>query len=759
MNIWMRKCIIEDKKNYGLSKPVTFFFFIQENDEYNMMMDQIIEFFTSLFQTENWHARWDWGTWTEFHGWLYIFSDIAIWAAFFIFPFLLIKFIKRNPDSPIPSVFWLFVAFIIASGLTFFIDMLLFWWPGYRVSALLHFVAAIFSWIAIFSSYKYIPVALTLRTAEQVEAEVQMHKRTEAKFMNMLESAPDSMVMTDSHGKIIMVNVQTEAIFGYKREEIMGKEVEILIPYRYHERHVHHRNEYMGNPKVRAMGHGMELYGRRKNGEEFPVEVSLSPMHLVDENERVVMSAIRDITRQKMAEAEIKKLNENLELLVIERTTELELALMKEKMARSEMARNQQRLGMLTEASHALASSIDYTETLNNMARLMVPRFADWCSMDEFDENGHMKRIVVVHADPEQEPLVFKLAQVYPADSHTHEGGYGVLSTRVPKMFNNITDELIRSLAANEEHYQLLKKLNVSSAILVPLLIRENIFGIMSFVCSDSFRAFNEDDLVFAVELARRVTLAVENTRIYRELQESNAELESRVARRTLELEAINKELEAFSYSVSHDLRAPLRSIDGFSNKLLKDYGDLFDETGKDYFNRVKNASQHMGHLIDDLLKLARISRIEMHPVEINLSAIGQNITKELQEASPERVAHITIQENMMAMGDRSLLQIVLQNLLDNAWKYSRKKEVTLIDFGSFEKDGQTVYYVRDNGVGFDMKYVDKIFGAFQRLHSVSEFEGTGIGLATVNRIIRRHHGNIWVDSEVDKGTTFYFNL
>ncbi|HET6556760.1 MAG TPA: PAS domain S-box protein [Prolixibacteraceae bacterium] len=637
--------------------------------------------------------------------------------------------------------------------------MLIFWWPIYHVSALLRFVAAIVSWMAIFSFYNYIPVALTLRTAEQVEAEVQMHKRTESKFMVLLDSAPDAMVITDRYGKIIMVNMQTENIFGYKRDEIMGKEVEILIPPRYHNRHVHHRDEYMVQPKVRAMGHGMELYGRRKNGDEFPVEVSLSPMHLVDENERVVISAIRDITSKKETEAEIKKLNENLELLVIERTSELELALMKEKMARSEMARNQQRLAMLTEASHALGSSVDYEEALSKMARLMVPRFADWCSVDEFDEKGHMKRLMAAHSDPEKEPLVYRLAEVYPADAVKRDGAYGILETRESRIIPEITDEVIRSMVRSDEHYQLLSRLSLKSAIFVPLLIRDKIFGLMSFACSESGRHFNNDDMVFAVELARRVTLAVENTRIYRELQESNAELESRVARRTLELEAINKELEAFSYSVSHDLRAPLRSIDGFSNKLLKDYGAMFDETGRDYFNRVKNASQHMGQLIDDLLKLARISRIEMHPVEINLSEIAQNITKELQETTPERVAHITIQEDMMAMGDRNLLQIVLQNLLDNAWKYSRKKDVTQIGFGSLLKEGQTVYFVRDNGVGFDMKYVDKIFGAFQRLHSVSEFEGTGIGLATVNRIIRRHHGNIWVDSEVDKGTTFYFTF
>ncbi|HLN75296.1 MAG TPA: PAS domain S-box protein [Prolixibacteraceae bacterium] len=722
-------------------------------------MHQIIEFFSKLFQTENWPARWEWGTWTEFHGWLYILSDLGIWAAFFVFPFLLIRFIRKNPTSPLPLVFWTFVAFIIFCGLTYFIDILVFWWPGYRLSALLRFVTAVISWITIIKFYKYIPTALTLRSAREVEEEMLQHKRTEARFMGLLESAPDAMVITNIEGKITMVNAQTETIFGYNRAEILGQEVEILIPQRFHHRHVHHRNDYINHPKVRAMGHGMELYGRRKDGTEFPVEVSLSPMNLIDDNELVVMSAIRDITRQKETESEIKKLNENLELLVIERTSELELALMKEKIARSEMAKNQQHLALLTDATQILSSSLDYKKTLNDLAQLLVPRFADWCSFDEFDEHGIMKRIVVNHVDPEKINLVYQLSQVYPADANTREGGYGTLSTRQPRMISEINDEVIRSLSRNEDHYRLLKLLSAQSAILVPLLIRDKIFGIMSLVSSDSNRKFNEEDYIFAIELARRITLAVENTMIYRELQESNADLEDRVAKRTLELEAINKELEAFSYSVSHDLRAPLRSIDGFSNKILKDYGTLFDEQGKDYFNRVMNASRHMGHLIDDLLKLARISRMELHPEAIDLSEIARNIVAELQETSPERKAEFLIDENLMAKGDRSLIQVVLQNLLDNAWKYSRNSSITRIEFGSLMQDNRTVYFIRDNGVGFDMKYVDKLFGAFQRLHSVAEFEGTGIGLATVNRIIRRHHGTIWAESEINKGTTFFFTL
>ena len=722
-------------------------------------MNQIIEFFTNLFRTEHWPARWDWGVWTEFHGWLYIFSDIAIWGAFFVFPFLLIKFLRKKPGSPLPGVFWSFVAFIIFCGITYFIDIIIFWWPGYRISALFRFITAIISWITIFKFYKYIPIALTLRTAQEVDAELLQHRRTEEKFIGLLESAPDAMVITNIAGKIIMVNAQTESIFGYIREEVLGKEVEMLIPQRFHHRHVHHRQDYFINPKVRAMGHGMDLFGRRKDGTEFPVEVSLSPVSLSDEEDMVVISAIRDITRQKEAEAEIKKLNENLELLVIERTSELELALMKEKLARSEMVRNQQRLALLTEATQVLASSLDYRATLNKVTDLLIPAFADWCSFDEFGENGAMERIVATHADRNKVQKVYQLAEIYPANVVSMEGGYGVLSTRQPKIFNEIDEQTLRTFSVNEEHYQLLKELSIKSAILIPLLIRDKIFGIMSLVCSDSNRRFGEDDYIFSIELARRITLAVENTLIYRELQQSNAELETRVAKRTFELEAINKELEAFSYSVSHDLRAPLRSIDGFSNKILKDYGDRFDEQGKDYFNRVMNASRHMGHLIDDLLKLARISRMELHQETINLSLIAATIIKELQEASPDREASFNIEENLEATGDRSLIQVVLQNLFDNAWKYSRNEPVTKIEFGSLLMDEKKVYFIKDNGVGFDMKYVDKIFGAFQRLHSTSEFEGTGIGLATVYRIIRRHHGHIWVESEINKGTTFFFTL
>lgn len=722
-------------------------------------MNQIAEFFNELFSTADWPARWYCGIWTDFHGWLYIVSDLAIWAAYFVIPILLILFVKKKPSLPLPKVFWLFGAFILFCGLTHLIDAIIFWWPAYRLSALLRFITAVVSWITIFAIYKYLPVALSLKTAKDFEKELLERKKSELKFIGLLESAPDAMVITGFDGKIVMINAQAERIFGYSRDEIIGKEVEILVPERFHHKHTSHRQGYVKNPKTRGMGIGMDLFGKRKDGSEFPVEISLSPLKTTEEEEIMVISVIRDITKQKEAEAEIRKLNENLERLVVVRTSELELALKKEQSARAEMNQNQLRLTFLTKASNILASSLDYSETLKNLANMVTPEISDWCAIDEIDEDGKIMRIVVAHTDPEKIKLAFELAQKFPPDIDASQGIYQVVRTGKSELYPNISDELIESIAQDQEHLRLLHELGLKSAIIVPLISRNKFYGVLTLVLSDSGRLFDERDLEFANELARRATLAIENAKLYKQMQDSNAELEHRVAWRTTELEAINKELEAFSYSVSHDLRAPLRSIDGFSNKILKDYSNLLDDQGKDYFNRVMNASRHMGHLIDDLIKLARISRIDMNIEEINLSDMARSIISELKESNPERVISIYFQDNMIITGDRNLMHVALNNLLGNAWKYTKNKTETEIEFATVQKDGQTVYFIKDNGAGFDMRYVDKLFGAFQRLHSLSEFEGTGIGLATVQRIVRRHKGTIWAESEVDKGTTFFFTF
>lgn len=242
-------------------------------------------------------------------------------------------------------------------------------------------------------------------------------------------------------------------------------------------------------------------------------------------------------------------------------------------------------------------------------------------------------------------------------------------------------------------------------------------------------------------------------------LREFTKELEQRVRERTLELETANEELEAFSYSVSHDLRAPLRSIDGFSHALVEEYAHSLDEQGRDYLRRIRAASQRMAQLIDDLLALSRYTRQPMRRSMVNLSRLAADIVRDLQSHAPSRAVQVTIDPDLHAYGDASLLEAVLQNLLDNAWKFTSKTEHPIIEFGALHQGDERIYYVRDNGAGFDMRHADKLFGAFQRLHAERDFPGTGIGLALVQRILHRHGGRIWAEAQPGQGATFYFTV
>jgi signal transduction histidine kinase len=238
-----------------------------------------------------------------------------------------------------------------------------------------------------------------------------------------------------------------------------------------------------------------------------------------------------------------------------------------------------------------------------------------------------------------------------------------------------------------------------------------------------------------------------------------NEGLEIRVVARTAEIAAVNRELEAFAYSVSHDLRAPLRHMTGFSQVLLEDYSSVLDETAKDYLHRISRASVHMGHLIDGLLSLSRVSRGDLERTEVDLSAVVRTIAQQFRLAEPDRQVAITIPPQIHVRADARLMFLVLQNLLSNAWKFTGKTPGAEIEFGEAERDGQRAYFVRDNGAGFDMAYVAKLFAPFQRLHTTAEFEGTGIGLATVQRIISRHGGEISIESEIGAGTTIFFTV
>jgi PAS domain S-box-containing protein len=237
-------------------------------------------------------------------------------------------------------------------------------------------------------------------------------------------------------------------------------------------------------------------------------------------------------------------------------------------------------------------------------------------------------------------------------------------------------------------------------------------------------------------------------------------QVEKRIAERTQELAAMNRELEAFSYSVSHDLRAPLRSIEGFAKILLRDYrGKQIDAVGADYLQRMRSAVSRMGQLIEDLIELSRILRVDLSIEPVDLTRLANEIVVELRNHDPERQVEVNIESGMVADGDPRLLSVALTNLLGNAWKFTGKIGGARIQFGTHTGDGQVVYSIRDNGAGFNPEFADKLFAPFQRLHRATDFEGTGVGLAIVQRVIHRHNGRIWAESTVDQGATFYFTL
>ena len=500
-----------------------------------------------------------------------------------------------------------------------------------------------------------------LREQEAAVQDAVRRAQNKKRFRGLLEAAPDGMVIVDQEGTIVMVNAQMEKLFGYSREEVVGQRVEMLVPARFKDIHPFHRGQYGKNPGLRPMGADLELYALCKDGSEFPVEISLSPMETDVDN--LIIAAIRDITERKRAEEKFRGLLESAPdaMVVVDQEGTI------------------QRVNSQTERMFGY----DRAELVGQPGEVLAPR-----------------RFRKKHA--------------------RHREGYYV------------------------EHPAR------------PMGIGLDLFGLRKngaeFPVEISLSPLETEDGLLVSAAIRDVT---QRKRMEADVQKLNEDLQQRAA----QLEAANKELEAFSYSVSHDLRAPLRSIDGFSHVVLEDYGEQLPADARSYLERVRAAAQRMAVLIDDLLNLSRVTRTALQPKFINLSKMAEEIVQALQESQPERQVTVSLTPDLMVEADPHLMHIVLENLLNNAWKFTSKKEQPVIEFGQKNHVRERTFYVRDNGVGFDMAYADKLFGVFQRLHSVTEYPGTGVGLATVHRIISIHGGRIWAESAEGKGTTFYFTL
>ena len=445
-----------------------------------------------------------------------------------------------------------------------------------------------------------------------------------------------------------------------------------------------------------------------------------------------------------------------------------------ERVARSEAENNADRLAFLAEAGAVLASSLDYHTNLMTVAKLAVNRLADWCAVDVVSEDQEFQRVALVHRDPSRTEWARDFQRKFTAQTSAPHGVAHVIRSRKAKIYTDIPDSMLIALAQDSEHFKILQELGLASAMVVPLIARGRTLGAITFASENPARRYTPADLNFAEELARRASLGIDNARLYSdaqtalrevqaktgEIQRLNSELEERVRERTAELEITVKELAAFTYSISDDMRAPLRAIDGFSRVLMEEYPEKLDNEGKRLLNVIRGNATQLAQLIDGLLMFSHTGREPLDQTDVNMEEVARSAFEQVRSSEGRRQATFEVHELPSAFGDRGMIHQVLVRLLSNALKFTRPKEKPYIEVGCKGPVGsQNVYYVRDNGVGFDMQYADKLFGVFQRLHSMDEFEGTGVGLALVQRIVSRHGGRVWAEGTVNAGATFYFTL
>jgi PAS domain S-box-containing protein len=542
-------------------------------------------------------------------------------------------------------------------------------------------------------------LAIVRDVTERKEVEKGI-KASEERFRSLVQNTSDIITILQADGTVRYISPAIEKVLGYKPEEQIGINAFGAVHPDDRERALGIFAEVLNRPGLYPP---LEFRVPHKDGSWRYIEHIVTNL-LDDPVVRGVVVTSRDVTERKRAEEEARRLNESLEQRVAERTVRLQATFTK-------LEERERRFRQLFENS---ADALFVHDEQGG--------FVD-CNAAACRALGYTRE---------------ELLQLSVADVATH-----LISEeeRREKKGNTLWERAMQGTPGRIVGFEE-NELQRKDGTIFPVEV-----GVGAI-------EYEGRQLIFA-----SVRDTTERKRTEEELRRLNEELEGRVRRRTAQLEAFNSELEAFSYSVSHDLRAPLRAIDGFSQILLEDYKDKLDEEGKLYLTRIKNASQRMGHLIDDLLDLSRMTRGEMNRERVDLSDLAKKIVDELRRVQPERQVEAVIEQGLVANGDPRLLRVVLENLLGNAWKFTRDQPHPRIEFGLLEYESAPAYFVRDNGVGFDMAYADKLFGAFQRLHTISEFEGTGIGLATVQRIIHRHDGRVWAKGQVGKGSTFFFTL
>lgn len=424
--------------------------------------------------------------------------------------------------------------------------------------------------------------------------------------------------------------------------------------------------------------------------------------------------------------------------------------------AATQLSKSEGRQRVLAQVGQLLNASLDVERTLGAVAEIVVPSFADWCSIDLVEGAG-VRRFAVVHRDPQKVAWANQIAEQFEYDPDGPQGVPAVIRTGKAEYYPQIPDEMLVAAARTPEELEVLRQVGFSSVIVAPVIFAGEVAGAITLVYAESNRRYEAADVDIAKEIGRRAGAALENARHYAQVRELNENLERLVRERTHELQAANDELEAFCYSVSHDLRAPLRSVDGFSKAVMEDHGARLPADAIDDLTRVRNAARRMDELITALLVLSRITRSDLHRSWVDVSGTAEQAASDLLRGGHRGEVKVT--PNLHAEADSRLLRVVFDNLIGNALKFASKRSDPKVEVGCVRSDNGCAFFVRDNGVGFNEAYTTKLFQPFERLHTPREFPGSGIGLATVQRIVQKHGGRVWAESREGEGATFWFTL
>jgi PAS domain S-box-containing protein len=651
--------------------------------------------------------------------WLHVVADLLIALAYYVMPVLLLHFVRKRHDLPFNWMFLMFGAFIVACGTTHLVAVWTLWFPTYWFSAGVKVLTAGISLATALLLIPLLPRALALPSPTElagVNRELRVHIRERQHAEAALRQARDELErrVAERTATLEELNAALQGEIGERRRvEAALRESEALY------RQIFEENltgDFIATPNGTVLAANpafVRIFGLPTDGEGWGG--TLASLFPTNEAYHTFLQRIRAEKKLENYEAELRRLDGTPVYVVGNALGTLD--------ERSELIEIKGYVFDNSERKHAEEALRDSEQRYrslfeNNPLPMWVYDIETLVFLDVNDAG------VDRYGYARDEFLAMTVQDIRPPEDAP------VLAGDVPKPTPGLdTPELCRHLKKD--------------GTIIDVEVTSHAIQF----------AGRQARLVLANDVTARL-------RVEAQIRRLNEGLERRVVERTAQLEATNHELETFSYSVSHDLRAPLRSIDGFSQALMEDYHDRLDAQGQDYLQRICGATQRMSELIDALLGLSRVTRAGVQREPLDLSAMAWTIAAELRRQDPVRVVEFAVTPQLSTEGDSRLLRIVMENLLGNAWKFTAQRDPAQIQFGArVLPDGTKAFFVHDNGAGFDMTYADKLFGAFQRLHSMSDFPGTGIGLATVQRIVRRHGGRVWAEGKVGEGATFYFTL